>query len=122
MRNVEETKLAWALIDGAKPYLNARERNYVFVTVIDDTFAAIRSLIYVVAEKRIPLHPKLAHSCAKWLESYAFHDEYIHLRHLVEDYLVPDAAHANRAARPITASRSRQSSKARGQRVGSPGR
>ena len=30
MRNVQETKLAWALIEVAKPHMNTGERNYAF--------------------------------------------------------------------------------------------
>jgi hypothetical protein len=56
VQNVEETSLAWALIDIAKPYLNAAGRNYVFVaTGAGDTFAAIHRLLTVIAAKNIRL-------------------------------------------------------------------
>jgi hypothetical protein len=93
--NVQAANLAWALIECAKPGLNARERNYVFVTVgAGDTFAAIRSLINLIAAKHIPLRPHLVQLCTTWLDAYALHEEYEHLRRLVEGFLTPDAIQA----------------------------
>jgi hypothetical protein len=95
VQNVEETSLAWALIDIAKPYLNAAGRNYVFVaTGAGDTFAAIHRLLTVIAAKNIPLQPRLVHQCATWLDSYAFHEEEQHLRRLIDGFLLPDAIRA----------------------------
>jgi hypothetical protein len=85
VRNVEAANLAWALIEAAKPRMNIGERNYVFVTIgAGDTFAAIRSLINLVGGKRIPLHPHLVQLCSAWLDAYTFHDEYEHLRRVIE--------------------------------------
>jgi hypothetical protein len=101
VRNVQEAKLAWALIDAAKPHMNAGERNHVFVTVgAGDTFAAIRSLINLVAAKHIPLHPHLMQLCTTWLDAYTFHAEHEHLRRAIEDVLVPNTIHASTAIRP----------------------
>jgi hypothetical protein len=98
VQNVQEAKLAWALIEAAKPYMNTGERNYVFVTVgAGDTFAAIRSLINLVGAKRIPLHPHLVQLCATWLQGYAFHDEHETLRGVVEDVLRPNTVQASPA-------------------------
>jgi hypothetical protein len=48
VQNVQETNLAWALIEVVKPHLNVVERNYVFVTTgAGDTFAAIHQLLKV---------------------------------------------------------------------------
>jgi hypothetical protein len=67
--------------------MNAGERNYVFVTVgAGDVFAAIRSLINLVAAKGIPLRPHLAQLCSAWLDAYIFHDEYEHLRRVIEGF------------------------------------
>jgi len=39
VQNVQETNLAWALIEVAKPHLNRLDRNYAFVaTGAGDTF------------------------------------------------------------------------------------
>lgn len=90
VRNVQETNLAWALIDCAKPQLNARERNYVFVAVgAGDTFAAIRTLINLIAAKRVPLRPHLVQLCATWLDSYALHEEYGQLRRVMDGFVMP---------------------------------
>jgi hypothetical protein len=98
VRNVQEVNLAWDLIEAAKPHLNARERNYVFVTVgAGDTFAAIRQLLKVVAAKRIPLRLHLVRLCTTWLDSYAMHAEYEQLRRLIEGFLMPDAIQASTA-------------------------
>ena len=98
MRNVQEAKLAWALIEAAKPHMNAGERNFVFVTVgAGDTFAAISSLINLVAAKRIPLRPQLTQLCAMWLEGYTFHDAHEHLRRVIEDLLIPNTIQASMA-------------------------
>ena len=98
MRNVQEVDLAWALIEAAKPHLNVPERNFVFVTTgAGDTFAAIRQLLKLVAAKRIPLRPPLVRLCMTWLDSYAVHEEYQHLRRLIEGFLMPDAIQASTA-------------------------
>ena len=85
VQNVQETNLAWALIEVAKPHLNRLERNYAFVTTgAGDTFAAIHHLLKLIAVKGIPLRPSLVRLCVTWLDSYAFHDEDRHLRRLIE--------------------------------------
>jgi hypothetical protein len=64
VQNVQETNLAWALIEVAKPHLNRLERNYAFVTTgAGDTFAAIHRLLTLLAAKGIPLSPNLVRLC-----------------------------------------------------------
>jgi hypothetical protein len=100
MQNVQETNLAWTLIEVARPHLNRLERNYAFVTTgAGDTFAAIHHLLKLIAAKGIPLRPSLVQLCVTWLDSYAFHDEEPYLRLLIEGYLLPDAIRALTAAR-----------------------
>ena len=95
VQNVEETNLAWALIEVVKPHLKVLERNYVFVTAgAGDTFAAIHRLLKLVAAKRIPLPPPLVRLCVTWLDAYALHDEEPYLRGLIEGFLLPDAIRA----------------------------
>jgi hypothetical protein len=95
VQNVQETDLAWALIEVAKPQLNVLDRNYVFVTTgAGDTFVAIHHLLKLIAAKGIPLSPSLVRLCVTWLDSYAFHDEEPYLRRLIEGYLLPDAIRA----------------------------
>jgi hypothetical protein len=92
MQNVQETDLAWALIEVAKPHLNRLERNYAFVaTGAGDTFAAIHHLLKLIAAKGIPLPPSLVRLCVTWLDSYASHEEEPYLRRLIEGLLLPDA-------------------------------
>lgn len=92
VRKVQEANLAWALIEVAKPHLNALDRNYAFVTMgAGDTFAAICHIIKVVVAKRIPLRPGLAQQCVTWLDAYAFHEQEHELRHLIESFLLPDS-------------------------------
>jgi hypothetical protein len=89
-RNAQEADLAWALIEIAKPHMNAGERNFVFVAVgAGDTFAAIRSLINLVAAKRIPLRPHLMQLCRTWLDAYTLHDAHEQLRRVIEDFVMP---------------------------------
>ena len=89
VQNVQETNLAWALIEVAKPHLNRLERNYAFVTTgAGDTFAAIHHLLKLIAAKGIPLRPSLVRLCVTWLDSYAFHEEEPYLRRLIEGYSV----------------------------------
>jgi hypothetical protein len=103
VRNAQAASLAWALIEAAKPHMNAGERNYVFVTVgAGDTFAAVRSLINLVGAKRIPLHPHLVQLCAAWLRGYAFHDEHEDLRGVVEDVLRPNTIQVFPATRRLS--------------------
>jgi hypothetical protein len=103
VQNVQEAKLAWALIEAAKSHMNTGERNYVFVTIgAGDTFAAIRSLINLVGGKRIPLHPHLVQLCAIWLHGYAFHDEHESLRGVVEDVLRLNTIKVSPASRRLS--------------------
>lgn len=95
VQNVQETNLAWALIEVATPHLNVVERNYAVVTTgACDTFAAIDHLLKLIAVKGIPLPPWLLQPCVTWLDSHAFHDEEQHLRRLIEGFLLPDAVRA----------------------------
>jgi hypothetical protein len=99
VQNVQETDLAWALIEVAKPHLNVLERNYAFVvTGAGDTFAAIHHLLKLIAVKGIPLQPHLVQLCVTWLDSYASHVEEPYLRRLIEGFLLPDAIRALTAA------------------------
>jgi hypothetical protein len=103
VRSVQETDLAWALIDVAKPHMHAGERNFVFVAVgAGDTFAAIRSLINLIAAKRIPLRPHLMQQCATWLDAYTFHDAHEQLRRVIEDFLMPTSIQASTAIRRLS--------------------
>ena len=99
VQNVQETNLAWALIEVAKPYLDVLDRNYIFVTTgAGDTFVAIHHLVKLIAAKGIPLRPSLLRLCVTWLDSYAFHEEEQYLRRLIEGFLLPDAIRALTAA------------------------
>jgi hypothetical protein len=109
VRNEQEANLAWALIDAAKPHMNAGERNYAFVAVgAGDTFAAICSLINLVAVKRIPLRPRLVQLCTTWLVCYASHADYGHLRRLLEGFSMPDTIQASAAIGRLTTSPKRE--------------
>jgi hypothetical protein len=104
VQNVQETKLAWALIEAAKPHMSAGERNFVFVTIgAGDTFAAIRSLINLVAAKHIPLRAHVIHLCGSWLDGYTGHDAHEHLRRVLEGYLMPHSIQASTAIRRLPA-------------------
>jgi hypothetical protein len=100
VQNVQETNLAWALIEVAKPYLDVLDRNYIFVTTgAGDTFVAIHHLVKLIAAKGIPLSPSLVRLCVTWLDSYASHEEEQYLRCLIEGFLLPNAIRALTAAR-----------------------
>jgi hypothetical protein len=84
MQNVQETNLAWALVEAAKPQLSADERSGVFVIIgAGDTFAAIRILLKLVVVKQIPLRADLLQRCSNWLDPYAHHQEEQELRRLI---------------------------------------
>jgi hypothetical protein len=83
--------------------MNAGERNYAIVTVgAGDNFAAIRQLLKLVAAKHIPLRPHMAQLCATWLEAYASHEEYDHLRRLIERFLMPNTVRTSRAIKRLS--------------------
>ena len=98
VQNLQETNLAWALIETAKPRLNARECNDVFVVIgAGDTFAAIRRLFKLVVAKQIPLHAELVRRCSAWLDAYSSHEEEQHLRRLVARFLIGYSAQRSTA-------------------------
>jgi hypothetical protein len=87
---VHEANLAWGIAQAAKPYLNAVERNAVFVAIgAGETFAAIRGLLRSVEIKRIPLGLDLLQQCRMWLRGYGGHDDERLLRRLIEEPLIP---------------------------------
>lgn len=91
MIHVQETNLAWALIDVAKPELDVRERNHVFICVgAGDAFTAIRILVKLIAVKQIPVEPELLQLCVTWLEAYVLHDDFDQLRLLIEGFAGAD--------------------------------
>jgi hypothetical protein len=99
VQNVQETDLAWALIEVAKPHLNRLDRNYAFVTTgAGDTFAVIHHLLKLIAAKGIPLRPSVVRLCITWLDSYASREEEPYLRRLIEGFLLPDAIRVLSAA------------------------
>jgi hypothetical protein len=83
MQNVQETNLAWALIDAIKPHLNASERKVIFVVIgAGDTFSAIRRLFELIVLRHIALRAELVKRCMLWLNAYAGHEEEPYLRRL----------------------------------------
>ena len=95
MQHLQETNLAWLLIEAAKPELDARERNHVFISVgAGDSFTAIRILIKLIAVKQICLHPHLVQLCATWLDAYTLHQDHERIRLLIEGFAAP-AAHGH---------------------------
>lgn len=91
----QETDLAWALAEAAKPYLSTVERNDVFAAIgAGETFAAIRQLFESVAMKRIPLRPDLVKRCITWLRAHVGHEEERYLRRLIEDFVIPNVIRA----------------------------
>jgi hypothetical protein len=86
---VHEANLAWAVAEAAKPYLDAVERDAVFVAIgAGETFAAIRGLLRSVEIKRIPLGLDLLQQCRMWLRGYGGHDDERLLRRLIEEPLI----------------------------------
>ena len=77
----DETSLAWALTEAARPHLSPAERDEVHVTIaVGETFSAIHHLITSTADRRIPLTPELVQRCRIWLDAYAGHEHERHLR------------------------------------------
>jgi hypothetical protein len=102
MQHLQETNLAWLLIEAAKPELDTRERNHIFICVgAGDSFTAIRILIKLIAAKQICLHPHLAQLCATWLDAYALHEDHERIRLLIDGFVAPAARHrARQIGRP----------------------
>jgi hypothetical protein len=98
---VHEANLAWAVAEAAKPYLNAAERDAVFVALgAGETFAAMRGLLRSVEINRIPLGLDLLVQCRMWLRGYGGHDDERHLRRLIEEPLIPHVIGARETMRP----------------------
>ena len=89
-RLVQQTDLAWALADAARPYLCAVEHNDVYAAIgAGETFTAIRQLFKSVAVKQIPLRANLVQRCTTWLDAYVGHEQERYLRRLIEDFVIP---------------------------------
>ena len=86
----DETRLAWALAEAARPHLSPAERTNVNVAIaLGETFAAIHHLITSAADNRITLTAELVQRCRCWLDAYAGHEDERHLRGLLEYVLAP---------------------------------
>ncbi|MEY2524345.1 MAG: hypothetical protein QOJ66_2910 [Ilumatobacteraceae bacterium] len=86
----DETSLAWALTEAARPHLSPAERDKLHVTIaVGETFAAIHHLITSAADRRIPLTTELVQRCRSWLDAYAGHEHERLLRSLLECLLAP---------------------------------
>jgi hypothetical protein len=86
----DETSLAWALTEAARPHLSPAERDEVHVTIaVGETFSAIHHLITSAADRRIPLTPELVQRCRIWLDAYAGHEHERHLRCHLEGLPAP---------------------------------
>jgi hypothetical protein len=97
---VDEANLAWAVAEAALPYLDAVERDAVFVALgAGETFAAMRGLLRSVEIKRIPLGLDLLQQCRMWLRGYGGHDDERHLRRLIEEPLIPHVIGARHTMR-----------------------
>ncbi|WP_131809940.1 hypothetical protein [Mycolicibacterium mucogenicum] len=89
MQHVQESNLAWSLMDVAKPELDSRERNHVFVCVgAGDAFTAIRILLKLIAVKEISLDPRLVQLCTSWLEAYVLHEDHERLQMIIDGLAV----------------------------------
>lgn len=100
-RLVDETKLAWSVVEAARPYLSDNERNAAYVALgAGDTFTAIRQLFRSVEINRIPLEPDLLQQCRTWLHGYRGHEDERYLRRVIEESFIPYliAASATRRA------------------------
>jgi hypothetical protein len=90
--NVQETRLAWAVVEAAKPYLNDSDRYHVFVAVgAGDTFRTIRVLLKLASAKQIPLPAELVQRCTTWLDTYGLREEAQLLRRRLQVSSKPDA-------------------------------
>jgi hypothetical protein len=102
MQHIQETNLAWSLIEAAKPHLDARQCNHVFISVgAGDSFTAIRILLKLIDTKKIPLPARLVQLCTGWLQAYLLHEDHERLRILIQGLEV-----AGVNARPRTIVRS----------------
>lgn len=91
MQHIRDAELAWSLIDIAKPKLDRRERNHVFICVgSGDSFTAMRIIIKLIVDKQIPLPMRLARLCAEWLETYVLHEDHQRLQELIDGLTLID--------------------------------
>ena len=88
-----ETNLAWALALAAKPYLDAIDRNDVFVAIgAGETLEAICRLLKLVALKQIPVGPDVVWKYIAWLRGYVGHEDEQYLYSYIDDFVRPKAA------------------------------
>jgi hypothetical protein len=91
MQNLQEVDLAWWLIEAAKPHLDVRERQHVFVSVgAGDSFTSIRIVLKLIAVKGISINPWLINLCATWLQAYVLHEDYMRLKLIIDGLCVSD--------------------------------
>ena len=94
VRNVQETDLAWALIDVVGPQLSPSQRDVLFVVLgAGDSFGAIRRILETLVTASIPLIRDIATRCSAWLDSYACHELEQYLSRLLQGLAIEPRRH-----------------------------
>ena len=80
----EEAALAWSLAEVASRYLDAVERNNVFVAIgTGEAFTAIGLLLGAITREGSRVDTRLSARLSTWLDAYAGHDDEPRLRRLI---------------------------------------
>jgi hypothetical protein len=80
----DDTALAWALAESARPYLFAEESSSVHIAIaVGEQFAAIDILMSAIARERVHLDAEVLATLTAWLDCYVGQDAEPRLRALL---------------------------------------
>jgi len=79
-----DTELAWELADAAKPCLDRKQRNQVYIAIgVGDVYSAVKFLLQTVVQSQISVSSETLWKMNLWVASYRDHPDEARLRDLI---------------------------------------
>jgi len=79
-----DTELAWELADAAKPCLDRKQRNQVYIAIgVGDVYSAVKFLLQTVVQSQVSVSSETLWKMNLWVASYRDHPDEARLRDLI---------------------------------------
>ena len=99
-----DTELAWELADAAKPCLDRKQRNQVYIAIgVGDVFSAAKFLLQTVVESQVSVGSETLWKLKLWVASYRDHPDEARLRDLIGRVTIDHKVESPRPPAPPTA-------------------
>jgi hypothetical protein len=79
-----DTELAWELADAAKPCLDRKQRNQVYIAIgVGDVYSAVKFLLQTVVQSQVSVGSETLRKLNLWVASYRDYPDEARLRDLI---------------------------------------